>query len=76
MIHSLVYFRKNFILQFENIIPNLNKFATVWINNLIILSSGVSITAAADGEIGGCARKKTGRERSGVKLPGTIKIEI
>ena len=76
MIHSLVYFRKNFILQFENINPNLNKFATVWINNLIILSSGVSITAAADGEIGGCARKKKGRERSGVKLPGTIKIEI
>lgn len=29
MIHSLVYFRKNFILQFENLNPNLNKFATV-----------------------------------------------
>ena len=42
----------------------------------MILSSGVSITAAADGEIGGCAREKTGRERSGFKLPGTIKIEI
>ena len=40
------------------------------------LSSGVSITAAADGEISGCARKKTGREGSGVKLPGKIKIEI
>lgn len=42
----------------------------------MILSLGVSITAAADGEIGGCAREKTGRERSGFKLPGTIKIEI
>ena len=42
----------------------------------MILSSGISITAAADGEIGGCGRKKTGRERSGVKLPRTIKIEI
>ena len=58
-----------------NVNPNLNKFATVWINNLMILSSRVSITAAADGEIGGCARK-TGRERSGVRLLRAITIEI
>lgn len=58
-----------------NVNPNLNKFATVWINNLLILSSRVSITATADAEIGGCARK-TGCERSGVRLLRAITIEI
>ena len=40
MIHSLVYFRKNFILQFENLNPNLNKFAMVWIIILWLFLQG------------------------------------
>ena len=40
MIHSLVYFRKNFILQFENLNPNLNKFSMVWIIILWLFLQG------------------------------------